>query len=142
MSTNLQITTRDDLIAALHEAAEIEHGLLLQYLFAALSLKQSPNENVNSEQFSLVRTWKGVILGIAVDEMGHLGTVNNLLAAIGVSPHFDRPEFPQSTGYYVRGLTKKIKSVIRRTDHTYFGDLINYKYRALLPFTRRVAPRR
>jgi hypothetical protein len=95
-----QISNRNDMIAALHEAAEIEHGLLLQYLFAALSMRQGPNEGTTPEQFSLLRQWKGVILGIAVDEMGHLGTVCNLLAAVGASPHFDRPGFPQPTGYY------------------------------------------
>lgn len=100
MSIQTQITTRDDLIATLHEAAEIEHGLLLQYLFAALSLKQSPLEDVTPEQFSLIRQWKGIILQIAVDEMGHLGTVCNLLSAIGAPPYFDRPGFPTATGYY------------------------------------------
>jgi hypothetical protein len=32
--------------------------------------------------------------------MGHLGTVCNLLACIGEGPHFDRPNFPQRSGYY------------------------------------------
>jgi hypothetical protein len=95
-----QIATREGLIAALNEAAEIEHGLLLQYLFAALTLKQSPDENVTPEQFVQLRKWKGIILSIAVEEMGHLGTVSNLLAAIGVAPRFERPEFPAPTGYY------------------------------------------
>lgn len=95
-----KISNRNDMIAALHEAAEIEHGLLLQYLFAALSLRQGPDEGTTPEQFSLLRQWKGVVLGIAVDEMGHLGTVCNLLAAVGTSPHFDRPGFPQPIGYY------------------------------------------
>jgi len=94
------ISSRNDMIAALHEAAEIEHGLLLQYLFAALTMKQQPDEGVTPEEFARLRQWKGIILGVAVDEMGHLGTVCNLLAAIGSSPHFDRPGFPQTTGYY------------------------------------------
>jgi hypothetical protein len=32
--------------------------------------------------------------------MGHLGTVCNLLSAIGAPPYFDRPGFPTATGYY------------------------------------------
>lgn len=100
MDDDSKISTREELIEVLHEAAEIEHGLLVQYLFAALSLKQSPEEGLTAEQFSRLRTWKGVILGVAVDEMGHLGTVCNLLAAIGAPPHFGRPAFPQTTGYY------------------------------------------
>jgi hypothetical protein len=100
MTNSTKISSREDLIAALHEAAELEHGLLLQYLFAAFTLKQRPNEQLTPDQFSRLRQWKGIILGIAVEEMGHLGTVCNLLAAIGVSPHFDVPGFPQATGYY------------------------------------------
>ncbi|MFN0244733.1 MAG: ferritin-like domain-containing protein [Planctomycetota bacterium] len=95
-----QISTRGDLIAALHEASEIEHGLLLQYLFAAFSLKQRPSEGVTTEQFAILRQWKGILLSVAVDEMGHLGTVCNLLAAVGAAPHFSRPAFPQRNGYY------------------------------------------
>lgn len=94
------IDTREGLIAALHEAAEIEHGLLLQYLYAALSLRQTPDESLTPQQFAVLRQWKGTLLGVAVDEMGHLGTVFNLLAAVGAQPHLDRPAFPQATGYY------------------------------------------
>jgi Ferritin-like len=100
MSGEPTIDTREGLIAALHEAAEIEHGLLLQYLFAALSLRQTPDESLTPEQFTMVRRWKGTLLGVAVDEMGHLGTVFNLLAAIGAPPHLNRPAFPRATGYY------------------------------------------
>lgn len=95
-----KIDTRDGLIAALHEAAEIEHGLLLQYLFAALTLRQTPDESLTPQQFTVLRKWKGTLLGISVEEMGHLGTVFNLLAAIGAPPHLNRPAFPQATGYY------------------------------------------
>jgi hypothetical protein len=94
------ITTRNELIAALHEAAELEHGLLLQYLYAAFSLKQTAREHVTDAEFAALRTWKGILLAIAVEEMGHLGTVCNLLAAIGAPPHFGRPDFPQLTACY------------------------------------------
>lgn len=36
------IRTRSDLISWLTEAAELEHGLLSQYLFAAYTLKNFP----------------------------------------------------------------------------------------------------
>jgi ferritin-like protein len=94
------IDTREELTAALHEAAELEHGLMIQYLFPALSMKKRLDEGLSAPQQRCVRSWAGTILGVAVEEMGHLGTVCNLLAAIGEGPHFDRPNFPQRSGYY------------------------------------------
>jgi hypothetical protein len=41
-----KIDTREELINALTEAAELEHGLLCQYLFAAFSMKKHPSEDV------------------------------------------------------------------------------------------------
>jgi hypothetical protein len=94
------IDTREELIGALHEAAEIEHGLMIQYLFPALSLRKDGNEGLTSAQLAITRSWEATILGVAVEEMGHLGTVCNLLAAIGDGPRFERPNFPQQIGYY------------------------------------------
>lgn len=94
------IDTREELILALKEAAEIEHGLMIQYLFAALSLKKNRDEGLTAPQQASVRIWEGEVLDIAVSEMGHLGTVQNLLSAIGAGPHFDRPPFPQTTDWY------------------------------------------
>ena len=94
------IDTREELIVALHEASEIEHGLMIQYIFAALTCKKTGAEGLSPDQEALVRNWEGAILRVAVDEMGHLGTVANMLSAIGAPPHFRRPNFPQATGYY------------------------------------------
>src|SRR5690242_6702270 len=86
-----EIATRSDLIHALTEAAELEHALLLQYVFAGLSLKQRPDEGLTATQAELVRSWKTTIELIARQEMAHLGTVCNLLSAIGAAPHLTRP---------------------------------------------------
>ena len=94
------IDTREDLIRALQEAGELEQGLIIQYLFGAFSLKTSEKEELSPEQASLVRDWKAGILQVAQEEMGHLGTVCNLLSAVGAPPHFNRPNFPKSTSYY------------------------------------------
>ena len=94
------IDTREELIGALHQAAEIEHGLMIQYLFPALSMKKRDDEGITPRQLALTRSWEAVILGVAVEEMGHLGTVCNLLAAVGDAPRFERPNFPQAIGYY------------------------------------------
>lgn len=94
------IDTRTELVNALHEAAEIEHGLLIQYLFGALSMKKLLSEAISPEQQAAARGWEKTLLGVAVDEMGHLGTVCNLIAAIGEPPYLARPNFPKASGYY------------------------------------------
>lgn len=94
------IDTREELVNALTEAAELEHGLMLQYLFAALSLKKRGDEGLGPAEQELVRTWEGIILSVARDEMGHLGTVCNLLSAVGAAPRLGRPNFPQPAKKY------------------------------------------
>jgi hypothetical protein len=96
----LVIDTREELIDALCEAAELEHGLLLQYLFAALSMKRRLDEHLTPSQQELVRLWEGHVLAVARSEMAHLGQVCNLLAAVGGAPRFGRPNFPQPAKEY------------------------------------------
>lgn len=96
----MAIDTREELINALAEAAEIEHGLLIQYLFSGFTVKKRAEEGLTAPQLAASRRWQGIIFRVAVEEMGHLGTVCNLHSAIGVAPHFSRPNFPQETGYY------------------------------------------
>jgi hypothetical protein len=94
------ITTREDLLHALSTAAELEHGIICQYLFAAFSLKSHSDEGqVTWAQLERVREWKAAILLTARQEMEHLGLVANLLTAIGGTPHFRRPHFPHVTSY-------------------------------------------
>jgi rubrerythrin len=95
-----KIDTREELINALTEAAELEHGLLCQYLFAAFSMKKHPSEDVEWPQLELVRSWETHILRVAREEMAHLGTVTNLLTATGGAPQFRRPNFPQPSYYF------------------------------------------
>lgn len=47
-----------------------------------------------------MQRWRRNILQVAFQEMAHLGTVNNLLTAIGGAPHFLRPNFPQPSHYF------------------------------------------
>ena len=56
----------------LHTAAEIEHSLLVQYLYAAYSLGSAPFEgpNVPADAEALVSGWRETILEIARQEMG------------------------------------------------------------------------
>jgi hypothetical protein len=94
------IDTREELLNALCDAAELEHNLACLYLFAAFSIKDSAEEIPDPVLRAQVRGWQGAVLKIAKQEMGHLGTVCNLLTAIGGAPHFERPNFPQPAGYY------------------------------------------
>ena len=95
------IDTRQEIVYALNEAAEIEHGFMIQYIFAAMTMKKRLDEGITGEQQELIRKWESQILSVAREEMAHLGTVCNLLSAVGGAPHFGRPNFPQkATTYY------------------------------------------
>lgn len=94
MESTLRIENRSQLIYLLTEAAEIEHGVMCCYLFAAFSLKNSTDEGVTDAQLRKMRKWSRLLRGVAVEEMLHLGAVCNLLTAIGGAPHLRRPNFP------------------------------------------------
>jgi len=96
----MKIENRGTLLNALVDASELEHGLLCQYLFAAFSVKETAAEGISWEQAETLRRWKRTLLEIAREEMAHLGTVCNLLTAVGGAPHFRRPNFPQTPKYY------------------------------------------
>jgi hypothetical protein len=94
---------RSQLIHALREAVELEHTLMCQYLFAAMSLKTQPDEYTGkrkNHQYEMVRTWKRSILRVAREEMQHLAWAVNLLVAAGGSPMLGRPNFPNVSKYY------------------------------------------
>ena len=84
-----------ELIRLLREASEIEHGLMIQYLYGAFSVKPAykalvgygaPNSND--------------LFGVAVEEMQHLGHVNRLLVCLGASPNLARQDFPYEPDIY------------------------------------------
>jgi ferritin-like protein len=97
------VENREELIYLMSEASEIEHMLMLEYLFAALSLKTDTSEGLTEEQLGAVRRWEALILEVAAQEMLHLALWGNLLTAIGGAPNFDRPNFPQPVQYYPPG---------------------------------------
>src|SRR6184192_2851569 len=99
------IEHREALIYMLCEAAELEHGIMCQYLFAAFSLKQSADEGGMSEaELAAVRRWRAQVSQVAVQEMLHLALVHNLLTAIGGPPHLVRPNLPAPAGHYPAGV--------------------------------------
>jgi hypothetical protein len=87
----------DYAVFLLHVAAEIEHSLLIQYLFAAYSLGGPQVPQVHRDK---VTKWQGILLGIAREEMGHLITVQNLLKLIGGALNLERSDFPWDLPFY------------------------------------------
>src|SRR5579859_4315945 len=98
------IEHREALIYILCQAAELEHGIMAQYLFAAFSLKQSAAEGLTDAEAAAVQRWRAQIMHIAAQEMLHLALVQNLLSAIGAAPHLSRPNFPQPASHYPAGV--------------------------------------
>src|SRR5262245_1616641 len=79
----LVVESREHLWYLLAEAAQLEHMIMCQYLYAMFSLKLGVDEGLTEVQADAVAQWRGVLDGICVDEMLHLALVANLMAAIG-----------------------------------------------------------
>src|SRR6185436_20965822 len=94
------ISTRAELIDAQRVAAELEHQLMAQYLFAVYSRKRYTYEGLEPVLLERVRRWSSSITLIARQEMEHLGLALNLLSSIGGTPSFTRPNMPQKADYY------------------------------------------
>ena len=77
------IEHREALIYMLCQAAELEHGIMCQYLYAAFTLKQSQDEGLTADEQAAVQRWRKQISHVAPQEMLHLSLVQNLLSAIG-----------------------------------------------------------
>lgn len=79
-------TAKDHALALLKAAAEVEHALMVQYLYLALSVSDG---GVSQD-----------IIQIAIEEMAHLGTVQNLLLLLGgpAEFHMQRDVIRQGSG--------------------------------------------
>jgi len=91
---------RDQLVAMLCEAAEVEHCLMCTYLYGAFSLKQRTDEGLTEAELQAIRRWRATVIDIAIDEMLHLALVNNLLISLGAIPHYGRYNFPINPGVF------------------------------------------
>ena len=86
---------RLELIRLLKEVTEVEHSLMLQYLYAGFSIKPTFRSLAgtgapDSDSF----------IGIAVQEMQHLGKVNALLVELGAAPNLDVQDMPLELDIY------------------------------------------
>jgi hypothetical protein len=86
------VGVRDFAVHLLKIAAEVEHALMVQYLYAAVSL--NPAEDTSPENYPVK------LMRIAIQEMGHLATVQNLLLLTGgpQAVHLQRDSLRTSSG--------------------------------------------
>jgi hypothetical protein len=84
----------DQAVLLLHAAAEVEHALMVQYLYAAWSLDGSPGAS------DATRAARQAILQVAREEMAHLLSVQNALRVLGAPLNFERQDFPFRSALY------------------------------------------
>jgi Ferritin-like len=102
--TKLVVQHREQLWSLLVEAAQFEHLIMCQYLYACFSLKTDPDEGLTAEQADAVARWQEVLTGIAIEEMLHLSLVMNVMTAIGAGPSLSRPNFPRHSDFLPPGV--------------------------------------
>lgn len=84
-----------ELIRLLREAAEIEHDLMIQYLYCAFSLKPAYADLIGAPL-----PGSSSFMGVVIQEMQHLGAVNRLLVELDASPVLTRQDFPYESEIY------------------------------------------
>jgi hypothetical protein len=99
---------RKELTYLLCQAAELEHALMCEYLYAAFSLKSAPGPGLRGDQLDTVEGWRQVIFAIAREEMLHWAVVQNLLTAVGSAPYVSRPHMPHQAGGYPPGVQLRL----------------------------------
>ncbi len=100
----IRVEHRESLAYALSEAAELEHGLMCCYLYAAFSIGQRCEQRYPPAKAAAIARWRAELVDVARDEMVHLALVSNLLNALGAAPHLLRPNFPVGAGAHPAGI--------------------------------------
>jgi hypothetical protein len=95
----LVVENREHLWNLLIQAAQLEHLIMCQYLYASFSLKTEPEEGLTAMQAEAVERWRKTLTGVAIEEMLHLALVANVMTAIGAAPTLARPNFPRHSEY-------------------------------------------
>ena len=75
-------------------AAEIEHALMAQYLYAGYSVRVAGDSAPKLEEI------QNLLFQVAREEMGHLATVQNLLHLIGGPLNLNREHSPYASEIY------------------------------------------
>ncbi len=89
-----EIRNRAELVDALSVAAQVEHLVLVEYLYAAFSCRHTWDTSLPTTV--QMTSWEAAreLYDIAHDEMDHLGAVQQLLAALGAPPVPDAWQLP------------------------------------------------
>lgn len=91
------LNSPSDIQNALQRAIELEHSTIPPYLTAEFSIKPDSTQNVNNVL--------PVLHPIVIQEMKHLGTIANVLSAVGGHPSMNKPGFipgyPGELPYYI-----------------------------------------
>jgi CDGSH-type Zn-finger protein/uncharacterized Fe-S cluster protein YjdI len=98
--------SREQLLHALYEAAELEHNLMCTYLYAAFSL--NTETQARPEELDAVRRWRSEIIAVATEEMAHLAAIWNITSALGGTPQFGRTNFPLEAGRLPASIVVKL----------------------------------
>jgi hypothetical protein len=89
---------RDHLVMLLTFGATAEHCLMVQYLYAAYSLKVESDGSHDLRK--MIESWRHNLLAVAREEMGHLLTVQNLLLLLGAPAALARDSSIWAQNYY------------------------------------------
>ncbi|HWN69492.1 MAG TPA: ferritin-like domain-containing protein [Haliangium sp.] len=81
---SVRLAPREEAAILLTQAAEVEHALMAQYLYAAYAVRRQHDQQRVRNQSALLRRF---MLQLAREEMGHLMSVQNLLRLIGAPLH-------------------------------------------------------
>jgi hypothetical protein len=84
-----------ELVRLLKEGCEIEHDLMLQYLYSAYALKPEYLEIVGHPVPGSTS-----LMGVIIEEMQHLSSANRLLVELGAAPVLTRQDFPFESDIY------------------------------------------
>src|SRR5215472_16463691 len=106
--TGMVVGNRKELTYVLCQGAELEHGLMCEYLYAAFSLKGTAGPGLRADQVEAVERWREVIFAIAREEMLHWAVVQNLLTAVGSAPYVSRPHMPHHAKGYPPGVQLRL----------------------------------
>ena len=108
MTADIVVQDREELVYLLCEAAEFEHAVMCTYLYAMWSLKREESEGVTKGELAAIERWRASLRQVAREEMLHLCLVNNMLAALGSSPHLWKPELPVRPGRFPADVVMKL----------------------------------
>ncbi len=103
-----------ELIRLLKEGSEIEHDLLVQYLYSAYALKPEYAEIVGAPAPNATS-----LMGVIIQEMQHLRGVNRLLVELGAAPVLTRQDFPYENDLYPFPFELAPLSSVRLAKYTY-----------------------